>query len=190
MPVRSAQDWHVLGVVDVPGPGRYEILYSNAQGAAVRPIEAETDDLVTVKVGSTGILHTCNLCSCCQTCACAGTGDLCWPCDRFRRWVHTTGPQLDTYLAACAAPEGWFVETGSRIVHAVGCSALNRTVSEVTRILDDNACPHDQFYDPAPPVPVRADTIRGGRRCRICCPDITLTPGGSGLFAAGGGREV
>ncbi|MGW0446188.1 hypothetical protein ACWDWV_12560 [Streptosporangium sandarakinum] len=189
MPMRPTHDWHVLGVVDVAAPGRYEILYSNARGAAVRPIEAADDaDRVTVPVGATGMVHTCTRCACCAECACQGTGDLCWPCEHFRQWAQTTRPRLDAYLAACAAPEGWFVVSGSNVVHQVGCSALMRTVNEVTRVLDD-ACPHEQFYDPAPAVPVRAEAIRGGRRCRVCCPDVTPPARGSGRFTVGGGRD-
>ena len=172
---RSPRQWSVLGVIDITAPGRYEILYSNEQGVAVRQIPAEDNDgaLVTMTLGDTGILHTCTRCSCCGSCACQGKRDHCPGCEDYRRWARQAEPELEAYRAASAEPKDWFVATGSGIVHAAGCSSLASTVRTVTRVLEEG-CRHTQYWDLQCPAPVRADQIRSGRRCRTCCPDITV----------------
>jgi len=172
---RSPRQWSVLGVIDITAPGRYEILYSDEQGAAVRqiPVAEKGDALVTVALGNTGILHTCTRCSCCGRCACQGMRDHCAGCEDYRRWAQQAERELDTYRAASAAPKDWFVATGSGIVHAAGCSTLASTVRTVTQVLEDG-CQHTQHWEVQCPTPVRADQIRSGRRCRTCCPDITV----------------
>ncbi|MEV0589434.1 hypothetical protein [Nonomuraea sp. NPDC050310] len=193
MRVRRVQTWTVIGVIDVPAPGRYEVLYSNATGAAIRPLlddpDAETDITRGIEIDGQQALHACNPCACCSECACQGNGEWCPGCWSFRRWADTNEPALQRYQAACAAPEGWFVVTGSNTVHAVGCSALTGTVNSVIGVLDDG-CRHRLGYEPAPPRLVRAEDVRGGRRCRLCAPEISVPTPGTGRFVAGGGRDI
>lgn len=193
MPVRRSEDWRVIGVIEVAEPGRYEVLVNNTSGTAIRPIIDEgdiKDVLVTIDVDGTQVLHTCIPCTCCGTCACRDGGfELCAGCRAYSTWAQRTEPDLERYQAACADPEGWFVVTGSNTVHAVGCSALAGTVKSVIRVLDDG-CQHHYGYEPHPPAPVRADAIRGGKRCRVCSPDITPPTRGTGRFTTGGGRDA
>lgn len=116
MPTRRIQDWHVIGVIDVPAPGRYEVLFSNFSGTAIRPIidEGETPggvetSVVAIEVGGTQILHTCSPCACCSACACREGGELYAGCWTYRAWAQKAEPGLQHYQAACAKPEGWFV---------------------------------------------------------------------------------
>ncbi|MCA2230190.1 hypothetical protein [Nonomuraea aurantiaca] len=175
--MRRNEDWYVI---DVAAPGRNEVLVSNTSGAAIRPIVDENDtkdSLVTIAVDATQILHACIPCTCCGTCACREGGfDLCAKCRAHRTWVLRAEPDLERYQAACAGPEGWFVVTGSNTVHAVGCSSLASTAKSVITVLD-NGCQHQYGHEPHQPIPIRADAIRGGKRCRVCSPTSHPTRG-------------
>jgi hypothetical protein len=196
MPVRRVQNWYVIGVIDVTAPGRYEVLSSNSSGVAIRPISDENASgadldarVVTLDVGDTQIFHTCSPCTCCSACACREGRELCAGCVDYRRWAQQAEPDLERYQAACGRPEGWFAVTGSNTVHVVGCSSLASTVNAVIKVLDDG-CQHRYGHEPRAPKPVRAEEIRGGRRCRVCVPGISPPTQGTGRFTTGGGRDV
>ncbi|MCK9895213.1 hypothetical protein [Frankia sp. AgB32] len=177
-------DWVTLGTIDIADPGRYQIVHDNRIGVGVRRIDTGSDG----RPVAGAVQHPCQPCSCCSQCGCELRGR-CRGCAEHAEWAAHAEPQLQEYLAAVAAPEGWFVQRDTRIVHAPGCPSLKSTVDQVIADIEAG-CTHvdRQGNVPRCPVPIREAEVQTGKRCRVCAPAIT-PPSRSGRYAAGGGRE-
>lgn len=167
-----ARQWTVIGTIEVPAPGRYQILARNG-GSPLAYVALDGLAAGELVEGDRLPVHECDICSCCGECGCTGRG-WCAACDRYRRWAEAARPQLSAYLAK-VGHEGWFVQTNGR-THAVGCSSLKRNVDDVIAGLDEG-CQHRGFHEARLPTPARGQELGARRRCRICCPDVIVPDG-------------
>lgn len=102
MAIIGNSDWHVIGLVDIREPGRYEILFKNGGiGVGIRFLDAPAQEPMVVD--DDGVAHPCRICTCCGNCACGygyGGRTRCRDCGEYSSWVARNA----RYLSATSPP--------------------------------------------------------------------------------------
>ncbi|MFC5188169.1 hypothetical protein, partial [Actinomadura harenae] len=169
----------VVAEINIDVPGRYEIIVRNFSGFEVRRVGDVDPTAGPVRADATGAFHECIVCECCGVCACdyrVPTGH-CRGCHEYQSWAAGAEQGLETFEAALASPDGWFVQTGHGVIHEPSCSVLKRILREAEQWLDAGCQHHPYCAAPTIHLPVRAEQLARGKRCRLCAPDVAVKTG-------------